>query len=76
MASLLQNQTGEKVTLTVSSEPGKLHDPAKRKLPVGALVSSAHIDYEYFEVGTGQVSNMSIKNPLQFIYFIPHFSSQ
>ncbi|XP_060097495.1 SEC23-interacting protein isoform X1 [Heteronotia binoei] len=61
MASLLQNQgevgqTGQKVTLAISSEPGKLQDPTKRKLPVGASVSSAHIDYEYFEVGTGQVS--------------------
>ncbi|KAM4635892.1 SEC23-interacting protein [Discoglossus pictus] len=30
--------------------------PAKRKLPVGASVSSVHVDYEYFETGTGQVS--------------------
>ncbi|NXA40139.1 S23IP protein, partial [Eudromia elegans] len=36
------------------SESGQLH--SKRKLPVGASVSSVNIDYEYFEVGTGQVS--------------------
>lgn len=29
---------------------------SKRKLPVGAYVSSVHVDYESFEVGTGQVS--------------------
>lgn len=29
---------------------------SKRKLPVGAYVSSMHVDYESFEVGTGQVS--------------------
>nr|XP_041573164.1 SEC23-interacting protein [Taeniopygia guttata] len=33
---------------------GQMH--SKRKLPVGASVSSVNIDYEYFEVGTGQVS--------------------
>lgn len=30
--------------------------PPKRKLPVGASVSSIHVDYEHFEAGTGQVS--------------------
>ncbi|XP_062988801.1 SEC23-interacting protein isoform X2 [Elgaria multicarinata webbii] len=39
-----------------SSESGMPQDPSKRRLPVGASVSSVHIDYEYFEVGTGQVS--------------------
>lgn len=29
---------------------------SKRKLPVGAYVSSVHVNYESFEVGTGQVS--------------------
>lgn len=28
-----------------------------RKLPVGASVSSVHVDYESFEVGTGQVGS-------------------
>ncbi|XP_034781814.2 SEC23-interacting protein [Acipenser ruthenus] len=32
---------------------GKL---GKRRLPVGSTVSSMHVDYDYFEVGTGQVS--------------------
>lgn len=31
---------------------GKL---GKRRLPVGSTVSSMHVDYDYFEVGTGQV---------------------
>ncbi|XP_006879956.1 PREDICTED: SEC23-interacting protein [Elephantulus edwardii] len=29
---------------------------SKRRLPLGAFVSSVHVDYEAFEVGTGQVS--------------------
>ena len=29
---------------------------SKRKLPLGVYVSSVHVDYESFEVGTGQVS--------------------
>lgn len=29
---------------------------SKRKLPVGACVSSVHVGYESFEIGTGQVS--------------------
>ncbi|XP_053162131.1 SEC23-interacting protein isoform X2 [Hemicordylus capensis] len=50
-------RTAKKVaSFAVSSETGKLQDPSKRRLPVGASVSSAQIDYEYFEVGTGQVS--------------------
>ncbi|KAM6916500.1 SEC23-interacting protein [Xenentodon cancila] len=31
-------------------------DPTVKKLPVGNTVSSVHVDYNYFEVGTGQVS--------------------
>ncbi|XP_062959097.1 SEC23-interacting protein isoform X4 [Cynocephalus volans] len=37
---------------------------SKRKLPVGAYVSSVRVDYESFEVGTGQVS--VIYNSLDF----------
>ncbi|XP_039994684.1 SEC23-interacting protein [Xiphias gladius] len=33
-----------------------LPDPAVKKLPVGNTVSSIHVNYNYFEVGTGQVS--------------------
>ncbi|XP_054545954.1 SEC23-interacting protein isoform X2 [Talpa occidentalis] len=39
-------------------------DACKRKLPVGAYVSSVHVDYESFEVGTGQVS--VVYNSLDF----------
>ncbi|KAM9197774.1 SEC23-interacting protein isoform 2-T5 [Dugong dugon] len=37
---------------------------SKRKLPVGPYVSSVHVDYESFEVGTGQVS--VVYNSLDF----------
>ncbi|XP_007935106.1 SEC23-interacting protein [Orycteropus afer afer] len=37
---------------------------SKRKLPVGACVSSVHVDYESFGVGTGQVS--VVYNSLDF----------
>ncbi|KAF7666885.1 hypothetical protein LDENG_00089870 [Lucifuga dentata] len=33
-----------------------LPDPAVEKFPVGKTVSSIHVNYNYFEVGTGQVS--------------------
>uniref|UniRef100_A0A452HQC0 SEC23-interacting protein n=1 Tax=Gopherus agassizii TaxID=38772 RepID=A0A452HQC0_9SAUR len=46
----------EAVTSVATSEPDSLHERSKRKLSVGALVSSVNVDYEYFEVGTGQVS--------------------
>nr|XP_020025441.1 SEC23-interacting protein isoform X2 [Castor canadensis] len=39
----------------VASLPSESNE-AKRKHPVGAYVSSVHVDYESFEVGTGQVS--------------------
>lgn len=32
-----------------------LPDPSMKKLPVGNNVSSIHVNYNYFEVGTGQV---------------------
>ncbi|NWU95736.1 S23IP protein, partial [Upupa epops] len=59
LAATLQTQedaqkTREIVTSVSPSESGQLH--SKRKLPVGASVSSVNIDYEYFEGGTGQVS--------------------
>ncbi|XP_066549114.1 SEC23-interacting protein [Amia ocellicauda] len=31
-------------------------DRAKQRLPVGGTISSLHVDYDYFGVGTGQVS--------------------
>uniref|UniRef100_A0A8C4U5L0 SEC23-interacting protein n=1 Tax=Falco tinnunculus TaxID=100819 RepID=A0A8C4U5L0_FALTI len=57
-ATLQTQEDAQKAKETVSSvspsESGQLH--SKRKLPVGASVSSVNIDYEYFEIGTGQVS--------------------
>lgn len=59
LAATLQTQEDtqkpkEAVSSVSPSESGQMH--SKRKLPVGASVSSVNIDYEYFEVGTGQVS--------------------
>lgn len=40
--------------------PAQVSDPlpetSHKKVPVGGTVSSIHVDYNYFEVGTGQVS--------------------
>nr|XP_060624519.1 SEC23-interacting protein isoform X1 [Anolis sagrei ordinatus]XP_060624520.1 SEC23-interacting protein isoform X1 [Anolis sagrei ordinatus] len=62
MDALMRNQeeaaqAAKKVArLAASSATVMPQDPSKRRLSVGTSVSSAHIDYEYFEVGTGQVS--------------------
>ncbi|KAL0964233.1 hypothetical protein UPYG_G00321150 [Umbra pygmaea] len=42
------------IVSTQSSEP--FHASSTTKLPVGGTYSSIHVDYNYFEVGTGQVS--------------------
>lgn len=47
----------------VASLPSETNE-SKRKLPVGAYISSVHVDYESFEVGTGQVS--VVHNSLDF----------
>ncbi|XP_074142944.1 SEC23-interacting protein isoform X2 [Sminthopsis crassicaudata] len=49
-----------KETSPLSSEG----DPSKRKLPVGPFVSSVHVDYDSFDIGTGQVS--VVYNSLDF----------
>ncbi|NXK48212.1 S23IP protein, partial [Chauna torquata] len=57
------SQKAKETTTSVSpSESGQQH--SKRKLPVGASVSSVNVDYDYFEVGTGQVS--VVYNALDF----------
>lgn len=62
----------ETVTSVSPSESGQQH--SKRKLPVGASVSSVNVDYEYFEVGTGQVRqhnlNKSSGTVLSFCLFL------
>ncbi|XP_025055979.1 SEC23-interacting protein [Alligator sinensis] len=59
-AMMQAQETAQKAKEAVSSvssiERGRLQEQSKRKLPVGASVSSVSIEYEYFEVGTGQVS--------------------
>ncbi|NXO35381.1 S23IP protein, partial [Locustella ochotensis] len=67
LAATLQTQEDtqkqkEAISSVSPSESGQMH--SKRKLPVGASVSSVNIDYEYFEVGTGQVS--VVYNALDF----------
>lgn len=47
-----ENIPKTKEMVSVSSETKE----SKRKLPLGASVSFAQVDYESFEVGTGQVS--------------------
>ncbi|XP_059586058.1 SEC23-interacting protein isoform X2 [Alligator mississippiensis] len=67
-AMMQAQETAQKAKEAVSSvssiERGRLQEQSKRKLPVGASVSSVSIDYEYFEVGTGQVS--VVHNTLDF----------
>ncbi|XP_015672717.1 SEC23-interacting protein [Protobothrops mucrosquamatus] len=57
-------QTVKFSSATASSEPAISQEAFKRKRPFGASVSSAHIDYEFFEMGTGQVS--VVYNTLDF----------
>ncbi|XP_071378662.1 SEC23-interacting protein isoform X1 [Centroberyx affinis] len=47
-------EVSQQVVPTPAAEP--LPDPTIKKLPVGKTISSVHVDYNYFEVGTGQVS--------------------
>ncbi|KAM6183145.1 SEC23-interacting protein [Erethizon dorsatum] len=78
-AKLEQKKASEKKAVTVSAMKGQEENipkakevaslssetnESKRKLPVGAYVSSVHVDYESFEVGTGQVS--VVHNSLDF----------
>ncbi|XP_036163552.1 SEC23-interacting protein isoform X3 [Myotis myotis] len=56
MAALTKGQEGSaQKAKEVASLPSESSE-SKRRLPVGACVSSVHVDYESFEVGTGQVS--------------------
>ncbi|XP_047681353.1 SEC23-interacting protein isoform X1 [Prionailurus viverrinus] len=57
-----QEESAQKAKETASL-PSESNE-SKRKLPVGAYVSSVHVDYESFEVGTGQVS--VVYNSLDF----------
>ena len=41
-----------------SQVSGPLPEPSAMKLPVVGTVSSIHVDYNYFEVGTGQVNHL------------------
>lgn len=44
----------KETTAPLQTEPTP--DPANSKLPVGRRMSSIHVNYNYFEIGTGQVS--------------------
>lgn len=56
MAALTKGQEGSaQKAKEMASLPSESSE-SKRRLPVGACVSSVHVDYEAFDVGTGQVS--------------------
>lgn len=56
LAALTKGQ-GESAPKTKEmASPSSESNESKRKLSVGACVSSVRVDYESFEVGTGQVS--------------------
>ncbi|KAM5272526.1 SEC23-interacting protein isoform 5-T5 [Ctenodactylus gundi] len=61
-ASVKGQEESTPKTKEVSSVPSE--SEPKRKLPVGAYVSSVRVDYESFEVGAGQVS--VVHNSLDF----------
>uniref|UniRef100_A0A8C1W593 SEC23 interacting protein n=1 Tax=Cyprinus carpio TaxID=7962 RepID=A0A8C1W593_CYPCA len=50
----LANFAARKAVKEKTTEPTP--HPAVSKLPVGRTMSSIHVDYNYFEIGTGQVS--------------------
>ncbi|XP_020843892.1 SEC23-interacting protein isoform X3 [Phascolarctos cinereus] len=65
--TLMANLRGQEETAQKAKETTPLAsetDPSKRKLPVGPFVSSVHVDYDSFEIGTGQVS--VVYNSLDF----------
>lgn len=56
MSALTKGQEGSaQKAKELASLPSESSE-SKRRLPVGAYVSSVHVDYESFDVGTGQVS--------------------
>ncbi|XP_036591132.1 SEC23-interacting protein isoform X1 [Trichosurus vulpecula] len=65
--TLMANLRGQEETAQRAKETTRVAseaDPSKRKLPVGPFVSSVHVDYDSFEIGTGQVS--VVYNSLDF----------
>ena len=56
-------QRAQEVSQEVVPQPAAtpLIDTVATKLPVGKTSSSVHVDYNYFEVGTGQVSVLNIR---------------
>ncbi|CAH2323276.1 SEC23-interacting [Pelobates cultripes] len=51
-----QIKAQEETAAMISSADGiKSTDSSKTKLPVGVSVSSVHVDYQYFDIGTGQL---------------------
>ncbi|XP_028278978.1 SEC23-interacting protein [Parambassis ranga] len=45
-----------KAVSPAEAPPAAAEDPTMAKLPAGSTFSSVHVNYNYFEVGTGQVS--------------------
>ncbi|KAM5142374.1 SEC23-interacting protein isoform 2-T2 [Mantella aurantiaca] len=71
-ASQVERKAAAEKRITFQSQPEESNnstadsnlESGKRKLPVGASVSSIHVNYEHFDAGTGQVSVRY--NPLDF----------
>lgn len=40
--------------------PAAAEHPTMMKLPAGSMFSSVHVNYDYFEVGTGQVNKSDL----------------
>lgn len=56
MAALTKGHEGSAQKATEVASLSSESSESKRRLPVGACVSSVRVDYESFAVGTGQVS--------------------
>ncbi|XP_059121905.1 SEC23-interacting protein isoform X3 [Peromyscus eremicus] len=56
LAAVTKGQDESALKTKEMASPSSESDESKRKLSVGASVSSVRVDYESFEVGTGQVS--------------------
>ncbi|XP_058154264.1 SEC23-interacting protein isoform X3 [Dasypus novemcinctus] len=63
-AAVASSTKGHEGSALKAKEMTSVPSESKRKLPVGAYISSVNVDYESFEVGTGQVS--VVYNSLDF----------
>ncbi|XP_057591008.1 SEC23-interacting protein isoform X3 [Hippopotamus amphibius kiboko] len=62
MAASTKGQEESSQKAKEMASPPSESNQSKRKLPLGAYVSSVHVDYESFDVGTGQVGVSKLWN--------------